>query len=311
MKKLFFVMLGILCLLAVGCAGDDAAEEEEASEEETPAETEKVSVTGTEYSFDLPATVPGGFVSVEFKNEGKLVHEAAFVKVDQDVPQEQFVADLKAASGEEGGPIAAYLKPYIAGFFTKAGATETFSQSLPSGNYYVVCALTDLDSVEGEQEEEPTGPPLPQHFELGMLKKVTVDGPATVEPPEADTVVAATEYTFDISGLQAGKNEILFRNEGPKEIHMAAVLEFPEGVDEAAAGKAIEAFTAESEGPPPEGTPEPADVGFSGVFEVGGAALFNVDAKAGRVYAFVCFIQDRAGGPPHAAKGMSKLVKVA
>jgi hypothetical protein len=309
MKKLLFLMLGILCLFAVGCGGDDEPDEAAtAPDEGKAAEREKVVVSGTEFSFDLPSTVPGGFVDVEFKNEGKLVHEAAFIKVDQDVPEEQFIKDLKAASGEEGGPIAAYLKPYAGPAFPKGGETQTFKQTLPGGDYYVVCTLTDLDSVEDGEEAEPTGPPLPQHFEIGMLKKVTVDGPEEVEIPDSDVVVAAKEYTFDVTGLKAGKNEILFRNEGPQEIHLAAVLEFPEGVDEAAAGKAIEAFT--SEGPPPEGTPEPEDVGFSGVFEVGGAALFDVEAKAGRVYAIVCFIQDRAGGPPHAAKGMSKLVTV-
>jgi hypothetical protein len=310
MKRLFCVMLGILCLLG-GCAtGDDGEEEEQPSGGEETSGPKKVTVTGKEYSFDLPSTITGGFVDLEFKNEGKLTHEAAFIKVTSDVPEEQFIKDLKAASGEEGGPIANYLKPYAGPAEPKAGETQTVKQALPGGDYYVVCTLTDLDSVEGGEEAEPTGPPLPQHFELGMLKKVTVDGPEEVELPDSDVVVAAKEYSFDITGLKAGKNEILFRNDGPKEIHMAAALEFPEGVDEAAAAKAIEAFTA-SEGPPPAGTPEPEDAGFAGVFDVGGGSVFELDAKSGRVYAFVCFIQDRAGGPPHATKGMSKLVKVA
>ncbi len=86
---------------------------------------------------------------------------------------------------------------------------------------------------------------------------------------------------------------------------MAAVMEFPEGIDEAAAQKAVEAFGGE--GPPPAGTPEPAEAGFSGIFDPGGATYFDLDVKAGRVYAFLCFIQDRAGGPPHVAKGMVTL----
>jgi hypothetical protein len=314
MKRLYLAMLVLLCLLAAGCNGGDEAEPEEATpeaEETTEAaEREKISISGNEYSFDLPDTLTGGFVDIEFKNEGRLVHEAAFIEVDPEMAQDQFIKDLKTASGEEVGPIAAYIKPYAGGFFTKGGETQTVSQSLPGGTYYVVCTLTDRDSVEGEEgENEEEAPPLPQHFEQGQIKKVTVQGPETVEAPDSEAVVAAKEYTFDITGLKAGNNEMLFRNDGPNELHMAAVLEFPEGVDEAAAERAIQAFS--SGGPPPEGTPEPADVGFSGVFQPGAAALFDVEAKSGRVYAFVCFIQDRAGGPPHTAKGMTKLVKVA
>lgn len=314
MKKRFLATLAVACLIATGCNGGEEPEEQETAGGEEAAETgrESITVTGREYSFELPETVPGGFVDVEFNNEGRLVHEAAFIKVDPEMPQDQFIRDLKTASGEEGGPIAAYLKPYAAGFFTQAGDSETIAQSLPGGTYFVVCTLTDLDSVEeGEGAGQEEGPPLPQHFEQGMIKRVTVDGPAQVDLPDADKVIAATEYTFDVTGLEAGRNEMLFRNDGPAEIHMAAVLEFGEGVDEAAAGRAIEAFNQAEGGPPPEGTPEPRDVAFAGVYDVGGGQLVSFEARSGRVYAFLCFIQDRAGGPPHVAKGMSRLVTVA
>jgi hypothetical protein len=314
MKRLLFGLILLLAVLGAGCGGDEPQEEspspkdtEKAAEEEETGP--KVSITGNEYSFQVPTTITGGFVNLEFKNEGRLVHSAEFIKVDPDTPQAQFVKDLKVASGEEGGPIASYLKPYIGGNTesVKAGATGTGRQSLPAGIYYLVCSLTDADSVEGE-EEEGERPALPQHFEQGMISKVTVTGPATVALPRTDATVAAKEYTFDVSGIKVGKNEVLFRNDGPKEIHMAAVLEFGRGVTEEQATKALQAFA--SEGPPPAGTPEPEDAGFSGLFEVGGGSVFNLDAKRDRVYAFACFIQDRAGGPPHIAKGMSTVLKV-
>jgi hypothetical protein len=141
-----------------------------------------------------------------------------------------------------------------------------------------------------------------------MIKKITVTGPSQVALPQADAVITGKEYTFDVTGLKAGTNEVLFRNDGPKEIHMAAALEFPKGVDEAAANKAVQSFFGE--GPPPPGTPEPEDVGFSGIFEVGGGSVFKMEGRSGQVYAIVCFIQDRAGGPPHAAKGMVKVLTI-
>ena len=39
------------------------------------------------------------------------------------------------------------------------------------------------------------------------------------------------------------------------------------------------------------------------VIDSGEAQLTEVDLKSGS-YALLCFIPDRAGGPPHAAKGM-------
>ena len=59
MKRLLTVML-VLCLPAVGCASDDAAEDEQ-KEDEKAAEVETIKVSGKEYSFDLPARrFPGG-----------------------------------------------------------------------------------------------------------------------------------------------------------------------------------------------------------------------------------------------------------
>ena len=121
--------------------------------------------------------------------------------------------------------------------------------------------------------------------------------------------IGATEYAFEVSGLKAGKNEVLFQNEGVDQIHMAAILEFPEGIDEAKAQETVKNFA--NEGPPPPGTPETKDVAFGGIFEPGGGSLFSVDLKKDRVYAIVCFVQDRAGPPPHVAKGMVKVTKVA
>jgi hypothetical protein len=143
-----------------------------------------------------------------------------------------------------------------------------------------------------------------------MIQKVTVTGPATVTPPsDADLTITSKEYSFDIKGLTPGKKSALYVNDpSAKEIHMVVAMEFPEGVDEAAAKKAVEAFGGD--GPPPPGTPEPQQAGFGGVFQPGGAGEFEMDVKAGRVYAFLCFIQDRAGGPPHVAKGMVTLATV-
>ncbi|MDQ4149903.1 MAG: hypothetical protein M3164_07965 [Actinomycetota bacterium] len=316
MRKKMFALLSLVLLTAGACGGQERetpspTRAQEGATKEDGREQATINVTGREYSFDLPDTVAGGFVAVNFRNEGKLAHEAAFVKTEPEAPQDQFIRDLKTATSEEGGPIAPHLKPYFVSAEVKAGERSTARHSLPAGTYYLVCTLTDADSVEGQPEEQEgeERPRLPQHFEQGMIKKVTVTGPTTVALPQAEKVISGKEYAFDITGFTAGNNEFLFRNDGPNQIHMVVVLEFPEGVDERAADNMIKGFTSDQ--PPPPGTPEPQEAGFGGVFEVGGGSLFNVNARAERVYGFLCFIQDRAGGPPHVAQGMYKVMKPA
>ena len=309
--KRWFVLVAALALVAGACGSDD---DDEGTTADTSggARAESIVVTGDEYSFGVDEEIEGGFVEVEYKNEGKLVHEAAFIKVEGDKSQDEVIKAVKAAATEDGAPIEPFIGVYLAGGLADldGGETATSSLSLPAGDYYLVCALTDADSLSDEELEArgEDAPPEPTHMEQGMIEKVTVTGPDTVTLPEADATVAAKEYTFDIDGLKAGKQEVLFRNDGA-ELHMAAVMEFAEGVDEAEAEEALAAFAGPPTDEPPSG-PEPEEAGFSGIFNPDGGGLFELDAKSGRVYAFVCFIQDRAGGPPHVAKGMSKLVTI-
>lgn len=306
--KRWVVLVAALALFAGACGSDDE-ESNTAADTSGGGRTDSIVVTGDEYSFGVDKEIEGGFVDVEYTNEGDKVHEAAFIKVEGDKSQDEVIEAVKAAATEEGAPIEPFIGIYLAGGLSdlEGGETSTASFSLPAGDYYLVCALTDADSLP-EEERDEDAPPLPTHMEQGMIEKVTVTGPETVSLPEADATVAASEYTFDIQGLKAGKQDVLFRNDG-EEIHMAAVMEFAEGVDEAEAEEALAAFAGPPSDEPPSG-PEPEEAGFTGIFNPDGGSLFELDAKSGRVYAFVCFIQDRAGGPPHVAKGMSKLVTI-
>ena len=45
------------------------------------------------------------------------------------------------------------------------------------------------------------------------------------------------------------------------------------------------------------------------MLDAGRAQIDELELEAGR-YAFVCFLTDRAGGPPHVAKGMLSEVTI-
>ena len=315
------------------CGDDDDAADDAPGPTNTTAaaggDSTALQIVGNEYSFQAPATVAGGVVDIEFKNEGKLVHEAFLLDIG-DTPQAQVLTEFKKViSSEEGVPIPDFIKPAGGAIETDAGETSKTSVTLSAGNYLIVCTLADSDSEEeseegkgegeaegapaaGDEPAEAEEPAEPAHFEIGMVLPLTVTGGgAGAALPEGDAQVTATDYAFDVQGLEAGDETINFTNASTAQIHHAIVFEFEEGVTPAQGEAAIKAFGAE--GGPPPGTPEPtSDEVGSSVFDAGRGGTFEGEFKAGRTYVFACFINDRAGGPPHAfGNNMVKAVAVA
>jgi len=100
---------------------------------------------------------------------------------------------------------------------------------------------------------------------------------------------------------------VRFENKG-KEPHIMVAAPIADGVS---IDKVKEFFA--SEGPPPAGGPPPP-LDFENAvslqaLDAGQSEVTTINFKPGR-YAFVCFLNDRAGGPPHFAKGMLQEVKV-
>ncbi len=262
-------------------------------------------VSGREYRFDLPAEVPGGVVTMSFENRGELRHEAGIVAVGA-TPLDQVLRDLGPALEGRGTPIPDYLVFYGGIGETAPGATSAATLDLPDGSYVLFCSLADIDSVDALPQP---GPPQPTHYNSGMARAFTVRRANVDLLPAADGTVLATDYAFTLPPVTAGRRTFLFRNAGA-QMHLGAFLVFPEGVDEAGARQAMDEVLAAPGGPRPEGMPEPADAAYAGPFPPRGGGTFEIELEHGRTYAVVCFLTDRAGGPPHAAKGMLSIFAV-
>lgn len=300
----------LACLLLVtGACGGDAKESAPATTVTSAAEepggeaAADFTVVGKEYSFDVPAEVEGGVVTMEFKNEGKLKHEAQILGIGDQTP-EQALKDFTPVNLGEGAPIPAYLGAF-GGVMGKVsvGSSETRTFTLPVGNYLMVCTLTDRDSAEGGEAEGGEEFKLPLHFNVGMAAPFKVTKVNDKQLPAAGGTIVAKDHSFEVPDLSAGRKTLVLKNDGPKEIHFAEFIEFPEGVDAAGALKAFETLLTLEEGsPPPEGTPLPSEdfEASSGAFNPGQGGTFEVELKAKRSYVVACFISDRAGGPPHA-----------
>jgi plastocyanin len=280
MRKLVIICSAfVLAVAMTSCSSD---------KDPTPA---AVSVTqasaGDTLTLSAPDTLESGAVEIRFQNQAQLPVSAEVIGVEGS----HTVAEVLAVTENEGAPIPSWLKPAGGLPTTEPGRTTTATVELEEGTYFVI-AEADADD---EEEAEPPPP---------VSKTLRVSGDSGASLPSADATVTAKDYSFEADGLKAGANEIRFENEGDQIHHLVA---FP-----IAQGRTIDEVRTfletegEGEGPPP--------IDFAGgaeapVIDSGKALVTTLDLREGK-YAFVCFIQDRAGGPPHVAKGMLTEVTV-
>ncbi|MEJ7790634.1 MAG: hypothetical protein WKF65_01495 [Gaiellaceae bacterium] len=280
-------MLAAVALLA-GCGGDD--ESSDASAEPT-AVSLSVSKSGSTYELTAPESLEAGLaeISLQVDAPASEQHDAQLVRVEG----EHTLAEVLEVVGAEGAPTPSWL--FAAGGVrsTAGGKTSTVTQVLEPGTYYA------LDTGQGEGDDAPS------FAEQGATATFEVTGEAgDAELPEADATVTAEEYSFETEGLEQGVNRILFDNVG-EELHHLIGFPYAEG----ATFEQVKGAFASDEAP--QGPP-PVDferITSTTVLEGGTSQITELDLSAGK-YAFVCFISNRAGGPPHVVKGMINEVVV-
>ena len=266
----------------------------------TPAGFQQLKVQAHDFGFDgLPDEIKSGSSRIEFENVGAVTHDLAFVQVEEGTTVEQFMKDF--APIFEGGPMPAYVDAIVGPVAAEPGETATSEFTIEPGTYIAICGQTG-DPAKPKNPDGSAGDG-EVHMMRGMVQLVTVTEDGSDEPlSEPDGTMTAKDYDFDVD-ISGGDEVIRFVNEGPKEIHFAEIQVFPAGTTEEQAQKAIDTLFSLPDGQaPPAGTPLPESVGFSGILSAGPEINFTMPKpfEKGRVYVAMCFISDRAGGPPHA-----------
>lgn len=237
---------------------------------------------GMAAKFSGPESADSGEAEISFANETKGEAELQLIRVDGDHSAEDVVEGLKDASSGKPFPDWFFAGGGVPGI--GAGESRTVTQVLEPGTYYTA-------NLEG-------GPPNPE-----SMIAIEVTGDESDEELEADATVKAFEYNFEDEGLQAGENQIAFQNHGAQPHHLiVAPIKGDATIEEVE-----KAFASKDGGQPP--LDEKGIQTATAVIEGGESQLVDVDLKPGR-YAFLCFISDRQGGPPHVAKGMVKEVDI-
>lgn len=276
-SRRFAVLLAVLGLFLASCGSDD--DDGGGGSSEATALAVEITESGKTSTVKVPESVEAGLVEVSLENSGEAPHSVQLVRVDGD----QTAAQVEEVTGGQGG-IPDWLHGAGGLGTTPPGQSSTATVVLEPGSYY----------AQDDEAEE------------GGITKFEVMGEAgEAELPSTDATITASDYKFEASGLKAGKNSVTFDNTG-EELHHAIAAPINDGKTIAD----VKEFFM-TEGGPPSGPP-PVDFegGFgTAVLDGGAKEVADLELEAGR-YAFVCFIPDRAGGPPHIAKGMLQEIEI-
>ena len=260
-----FSALALTGLIA-GCGDDD----EEAVASEAGVAAFELSGSGQGVKMSGPRSVEAGAVQVDFKNSTKDDAGVTLVRVEGGHTAAQAVK-AGQAWGEGDQSLPDWVR-FVGGVSSvRSGGTSTSVQSLPQGNY----AAVDINT--------------------SAFAPFEVAGDGDGELPATNARVEARDYSFEASGLEAGKGRVLFTNTG-KEPHFALMAPIKPGNTLEDVRKSLES----EEGEPPIVLEKTVS---TGVLDGGESQVVDLELVKGK-YAFVCFVADRKGGPPHAFKGM-------
>jgi plastocyanin len=273
-----------------GCKSDRPATDTQASSPATADAPSSgpatVTVTANDFSFDAPGQVPAGAVTMRLVNNGKELHHAQMIRIEDGKTMEDIAKALK-----NPGPPPSWVK-WVGGPNAALPGKETHATSvLTPGLYAYLCFIPSGDKVI--------------HAAKGMVLPFEVmpaSSTSAAELPVTDATITLVDYDFQLSQpLTAGKRTILVLNDGPQP-HEVALLKL-------APGKTVADFVAWDaggmKGPPPA---EP--IGGVVALDKGARASFTADLSPGE-YGLLCFVPDTKDGRPHLAHGMIKTIKVA
>jgi plastocyanin len=244
-----------------------------------------VTVTANDFSFEAPGRVSAGVVTMRLVNNGKELHHAQMIRIEEGKTMDDIAKALK-----NPGPPPSWVK-WVGGPNAVLPGKETHSTSvLTPGLYAYLCFIPSPDRVI--------------HASKGMILPFEVT-PATTasasDLPAPDVTIKLVDYDFKLSApLTPGKRTILVENDGPQP-HEIALLKL-------APGKTVADFAAWDEGGM-KGPPPAEPIGGVVALDKGARATFTVDLTAGN-YGLLCFVPDTKDGRPHLAHGMIKTIKV-
>ena len=239
----------------------------------------KITIKAHDYSYEAPARVEAGLVSITLENEGQEPHHVQLARLNDGVSVEQFQTAL-----QQGPEAALSLITWAGGpGVIDVGGRQEVTMELTAGTYMLLCFVPS-----------PDGTP---HLAKGMVTSLEVvdnQEQTGAQPPQADATIKMDDFTFLLPAeIKAGPQIWQIDNQG-QQPHEIALIKLAEGKTMEDVG----AFMAAPDGPPPF-----ADVGGLQGIDPGESGWVNLNLTPGE-YVALCHIPDPASGKPHMELGM-------
>lgn len=255
------------------------------------AETNEATFIATEYAYEGPQSIPGGWSRLTLDNQGKLPHDLILARLDEGKTLDDVMAALEA----EGPPEWAQLYGSVT---AEPGQSTSYVVKLTPGNYVLLSF--------GQAED---GPP---DAAQGMIATLTVTEVqaevAEADLPQADAEISMADYTFVVNNkIEVGEQMLRVNNTG-KELHEVVIYRLKEGVSMANFRALLE---KDMNG---EDTSAEEDLTFEYVMNTmispGVSMYMALNFEPGN-YVFVCHLPSPEHEmQPHFALGMIQEVKV-
>jgi hypothetical protein len=256
----------------------------------TPAT--EVSATLSEYTIDMPDSLPAGLVHITATNTGVVDHHLLLLRLHDGLSFDQVLATYAS------DPTAGATMVDMAGGPNSVAPGETQSAELwlEPGHYLAFCVI-------------PTAEGIP-HAAMGMLATFEVVGDATVSPIDwsaepVDGTLRLGEYGFELSSGFDGTGRVLVANDGAQP-HEVAIVRIGEG---GSYDEFVSTLTADPASIEPDVLARYTSAGGVTPIGPGQRAIIDVDLPPGE-YAFVCFVPDLGDGLPHFMHHMVREVSI-
>jgi len=199
-----------------------------------------IDIVAQDFKFQVPDTLPSGWVNIHFINNGKQTHFFMLNKLPEGVTYDDYLSEIAPPFGEvwtalkDSGiskqeatnRLMASLPKWVADVHTIGGSgliapggTTNITLKLIPGNYEMECYVKTPEGVF--------------HGALGMVNHIIVSEDSTnLKPPEADIHLTLRNHNIETNGdLSAGRHTIAVHFQDPApfgvgdDVHLIQVEE--------------------------------------------------------------------------------------
>ena len=264
-----------------------------------------VTVTGHDYAFIAPDTIPSGATTFRFIDRGKFAHHLVVFRLEAGVSLSDFLRSMgdggKSPAGiaSLGGLQSDKIYRGAAANTPSARRARELTIDLKPGRYVLAC-LHSEDSVT--------------HLQKGMMRSLTViPAKRAAARPKFDATITMSDYDYAVSGnFSSGRRTIRLANAGPQEHHVfIQTMRAGKSLADIKAHRIARAKERQAALPDSLSTLIPPMMPLTAVTRMspGEEVFLTLDLVAGD-YRLFCLVPDAGDGKPHTEHGMDQLVRV-